>query len=181
MCLLYCHNFWLLEKSRDSIKCKVKSTTTQWRIGPKLSKRHIYTQAPFIWTYNEVSMTFSNKVLDRISFEKLLFWALWQKSTNFRWPHSVETVKRRSYISSPYGLPFKSSSPCKLIFRKKTLFFLAFWQTSANFRWPNVADCEVFVKHKRPQPPQDWKRHWYFVPVYVHVLKNHSFWVFWTN
>ena len=52
----------------------------------EMVKRHIYGPRPFIWAYNQVSMTFRSKVLARTSssLEKPLFWAILAHLTTSR-------------------------------------------------------------------------------------------------
>ena len=54
-------------------------TNFRWLNLAETHKRHIYTPRPFIWAYNQVSMTFHSKVVARTStrFEKPLFRQFW--------------------------------------------------------------------------------------------------------
>ena len=57
----------------------------------EMVKRHIHGPRPFIWVYNQVSMTFRSNVLARTSssFEKPLFglfWPIWPFPVGCFWP-----------------------------------------------------------------------------------------------
>ena len=57
----------------------------------EMVKRHIYWPRPFIWVYNQVSMTFRSKVLARTNKSKKnryfgLFWPIWPLPVGCFWP-----------------------------------------------------------------------------------------------
>ena len=88
---------WAYNQVSKSFRSKVLARTSSclekplfWAILAKLTtsgsvfltemvKRHIYGPRPFIWAYNQVSMTFRSKVLARTSssLEKPQFWPFW--------------------------------------------------------------------------------------------------------
>ena len=67
----------------------------------KMVKRHIYRSIPFIWAYNQVSMTFRSKVLARtsLSLEKPIYLAILTTSGRV---FLTEMVKRHIYGPRPF-------------------------------------------------------------------------------
>ena len=61
----------------------------------EMVKRHIYGPRPFIWAYNQVSMTFRSKVLadTSSSLEKPLFWDILANLTTSGRVFLTEMVK----------------------------------------------------------------------------------------
>ena len=86
----------------------------------KMVKRHIYGPRPFIWAYNQVSMTFRSKVLARTSssIEKPLFWAILANLTTSGRVFLTEMVKRHIYGPRPFIWAYNQVS---MTFRSKVL------------------------------------------------------------
>ena len=72
-------------KSWKKLLAILANLTTSGRVA-EMVKRHIYGPRPFIWAYNQVSMTFRSKVLARTSssLEKPLFFGYFGQFYNFR-------------------------------------------------------------------------------------------------
>ena len=91
-------------------------TTSGRVILTEMVERHIYGPRPFIWAFNQVSMTFRSKVLARTcsSLEKPLFLVIWANFTTFGQKALLRTKTfHLSLYPSLYDRPFKSASPYK--------------------------------------------------------------------
>ena len=95
-------------------------TTSGRVILTEMVKRHIYGPRPFIWAYNQVSMTFRSKVLARTSssLEKPLFWAILANLTTSGGVFLTEMVKRHIYGPRSFIWAYNQVS---LTFRSKVL------------------------------------------------------------
>ena len=111
-----------------------------------VTERHIIKPRPFIWAYNQLSMTFRSKVLNRTSssYENCCFGAFWRI---FRWPNF--TKKGRGHINTPRPfilahnqyLPFISSGPYKkAIHRIQEIHRSCYWYQDGRYlndtSWP---------------------------------------------
>ena len=86
----------------------------------EMVKKHIFGPRPFIWAYNQVSMTFRSKVLARTSssLEKPLYWDILANLTTSRRVFLTEMVKRHIYGPRPFIWAYNQVS---MAFRSKVL------------------------------------------------------------
>ena len=92
----------------------------RWPNLAETVKRHIYGPRPFIWAFNQVSMTFRSKVLARTSssLEKPLFWAILANFTTSARVMLTEMVKRHIYGLRPFIWAYNQVS---MTYRSKVL------------------------------------------------------------
>ena len=110
----------------------------------EIVKRHIYGPGPFIWVYNEVSMTFCSKVLVRTSssLEKPLFLAIFGQFDNFRaGGHKAPIYGPWPFIwaYNQVSMTFSSKVPARTSSSLEKPLYLAIWQIwqlQVRYFWP---------------------------------------------
>ena len=123
--------------------------TTSGRVFlTEMVKRHIYGPKPFIWAYNQVSLSFRSKVLARTSssLEKPLFglfWPIWQLPVGCFWPKwskGTSTDQDLSFesITKSLWLSVQKFQPVQAQVLKTRYFwpFLPIWQLPVGCFWP---------------------------------------------